>query len=96
MTLTVWTVGHSTRPLPDFLAILAAYRIERSPMSGAFPVPAASRNINSRHSPPRSTRAGIGYIWLPDLGGRRQPASEAPQHRLAAPGIPRLRRPSGR
>jgi hypothetical protein len=40
--------------------------------------------------------AGIDYLWLPDLGGRRRPFFEYAEHHLAAPGIPGLRRPDGR
>ena len=79
MTLTAWTVGHSTRPLPDFLAVLAAYRIEvvadvrRFPGSRSQP---QYRHAGTRiRAPPK---AGIGYIWLPDLGGRRRPVSDTP------------------
>jgi uncharacterized protein (DUF488 family) len=78
MTLLVWTVGHSTRPLPDFLAVLAAYRIEmvadvrRFPGSRSQPQYQKSALESALHAP------GIAYISLPDLGGRRQPASNTP------------------
>jgi len=78
MTLTVWTVGHSTRPLPDFLAVLAAYRIELVADVRRFP---GSRSQPQYQKPALGSAlhaAGIAYIWLPDLGGRRQPASNTP------------------
>lgn len=78
MTLTVWTVGHSTRPLSDFLAVLAAYRIEVVADVRRFP---GSRSQPQYQQPALESalhRAGIGYMWLPDLGGRRQPISDTP------------------
>jgi uncharacterized protein (DUF488 family) len=78
MTLTVWTVGHSTRPLTDFLEILAAYRIELVADVRRFP---GSRSQPQYQQPALESalhRVGIGYIWLPDLGGRRQPVWDTP------------------
>ncbi len=78
MTLTVWTVGHSTRPLADFLAVLAAYRIEAVVDARRFP---GSRRQPQYRNPALDTAlraAGIDYISLPALGGRRQPASDTP------------------
>jgi uncharacterized protein (DUF488 family) len=77
MTLTVWTVGHSTRPLPDFLEVLAAYRIELVADVRRFP---GSRSQPQYQQPALESalhQAGIGYIWLPDLGGRRRPVPHA-------------------
>jgi uncharacterized protein (DUF488 family) len=78
MTLTVWTVGHSTRPIVDFLAVVAAYRIEVVADVRRFP---GSRGQPQYQRPPLEAalqRAGIGYIWLPNLGGRRRPVSDTP------------------
>jgi uncharacterized protein (DUF488 family) len=78
MTLTLWTVGHSTRPIPDFLAVLAAYRIEVVADVRRFP---GSRSQPQYQQPALESAlqgAGIGYIWLPDLGGRRRPVQDTP------------------
>jgi uncharacterized protein (DUF488 family) len=78
MTLTVWTVGHSTRPLRDFLEVLAAYRIELVADVRRFP---GSRSQPQYQQPLLESTlhgAGIDYIWLPDLGGRRRPAPDTP------------------
>jgi uncharacterized protein (DUF488 family) len=78
MTLTVWTVGHSTRPLTDFLEILAAYRVELVAAVRRFP---GSRSQAQYQQPALESalhRVGIGYIWLPDLGGHRQPVWDTP------------------
>ncbi len=70
---TVWTIGHSTRPLEEFLGLLEMHDIElivdvrrfpgsrRLPHYGQAPLAAA---LESR---------GIAYCWLAALGGRRRP-----------------------
>jgi uncharacterized protein (DUF488 family) len=76
MRFTVWTVGHSTRPLPDFLEILAGDRIELVADVRRFP---GSRRYPQYQQPSLESalrEAGIGYSWLPQLGGRRQAVSD--------------------
>jgi uncharacterized protein (DUF488 family) len=74
----IWTIGHSTHALADFLGLLAAHRIQtladvrRFPASRKFPhfnQPALSRSLE---------RAGIHYAHFPELGGRRQPRADSP------------------
>jgi uncharacterized protein (DUF488 family) len=78
MTLTVWTVGHSTRPLSDFLGVLAGYRIELVADVRRFPGSRSQPQYQQPALEPALQGAGIGYIWLPDLGGRRRPVSDTP------------------
>ncbi|HRO63978.1 DUF488 domain-containing protein [Thermomonas sp.] len=71
----LWTIGHSTRPWPDFVALLREVDIEV--------LVDVRRFAGSRHNPQYSrdvlpaalTVAGIGYRALPALGGRRRPAA---------------------
>ncbi|HEU4628121.1 MAG TPA: DUF488 domain-containing protein [Gemmatimonadaceae bacterium] len=75
---TVWTVGHSTRPLDEFLAVLRAHDIEavadvrRFPGSRRLPQYAASALEASLAA------QGMAYHWLPTLGGRRRPEPASP------------------
>lgn len=75
---TIWTVGHSTRPWADFLALLRAYRIgtladvRRFPGSRRYPW-FAGQSL-ARELP----AIGIGYLWLPQLGGRRKVQPDSP------------------
>lgn len=74
----VWTVGHSTRAVAEFLDLLAEHEIEavadvrrhpgsrRLPHFGAGPLAAALK------------RRGLAYVWLPALGGRRRPTPDSP------------------
>ena len=72
--MTIWTIGHSTRLLYDFVAVLDAHAIEvvvdvrRFPGSRRLPQynsAALARNLSNRR---------IDYIWIPALGGRRRPS----------------------
>ena len=68
----LWTVGHSTRPIETFLAVLEAHRIEliadvrRFPGSRRFPQ--YGREPLAEALASRET----SYQWLPALGGRRR------------------------
>lgn len=77
-SITIWTVGHSTRTGAEFRALLTAYDIElvadvrRFPGSRRLPQFAASRL--RRELPP----IGVYYHHLPALGGRRSPRPRSP------------------
>jgi uncharacterized protein (DUF488 family) len=79
MTVTVWTVGHSTRSLPEFLAILAPYGIKAVADVRRFPGSRRQPQYNEPVLAAALHAAGIDYISIPALGGRRQPASKAPR-----------------
>jgi uncharacterized protein (DUF488 family) len=74
----VWTIGHSTRTLTDFLGLLAAYDIEA--------IADVRRYAGSRRWPHFGHDAlaaslashGVEYVWLPELGGRRKPLVDSP------------------
>lgn len=78
MPLTVWTVGHSTRPLADFLAVLAAYRIEAIVDVRRFPGSSRQPQYQRPVLEAALRGAGIDYLSLPALGGRRRPLSNSP------------------
>lgn len=78
MTLTVWTVGHSTRPLADFLAVLHRYRIEAVADVRRFPGSSHQPQYRKPVLEAALRAAGIDYVSLLALGGRRRPASSTP------------------
>ena len=69
----IWTIGHSVRPLDEFLGMLAGSEIKVIADVRSFP--------GSRRFPQYGREAlqvqlkahGIEYHWLPALGGRRKP-----------------------
>jgi uncharacterized protein (DUF488 family) len=73
-------VGHSNRPQPAFLDVLRAYRIELVADVRRFP---GSRKHPQYQQPSLESslqEAGIGYTWLPALGGRRRATADAPDN----------------
>lgn len=78
MALTVWTVGHSTRPLDDFLALLAAYEIEVLADVRRFPGSRRLPQFGAEALEAALAARGIAYRWLAALGGRRRPDPESP------------------
>jgi uncharacterized protein (DUF488 family) len=74
----IWTIGHSTRPLEEFLALLAEYGIEAVADVRRFPgsrrYPHFARDALAQTLPAR----GIAYQWLPKLGGRRRAHPDSP------------------
>jgi uncharacterized protein (DUF488 family) len=75
---TIWTIGHSTRSIEEFLSLLAGSRIEVIADVRSFP--------GSRKYPQYGREAlaatlvahAIGYHWLPALGGRRRVSPDSP------------------
>jgi uncharacterized protein (DUF488 family) len=74
----VWTVGHSTRSIEEFVAVLRAHDIEALIDVRRFP---ASRRLpwfNAGALAASLDAAGIAYRSLPSLGGRRTPVADSP------------------
>jgi uncharacterized protein (DUF488 family) len=75
---TLWTIGHSTRPWDEFVALLQGEAIACLADVRRF---AGSRR-NPQFSPldmgPALASAGIGYLPMPEFGGRRAPAPDSP------------------
>src|SRR3546814_7189158 len=57
--MMLWTVGHSNRPLADFLALLAGNGIERVADVRAFPRSRTNPQFNGDTLPASLTEAGI-------------------------------------
>jgi len=74
----VFTIGHSTRPIDEFIGLLKAHRVTQ--LVDVRTVP------KSRHNPQFETgalakslaKAGIGYALAPGLGGFRRTSPESP------------------
>src|SRR5689334_2361743 len=78
MGLTIWTVGHSVRPLDEFLAVLGAYDIELVVDVRRFPGSRRLPQYASTALDASLAERGIAYWWLPALGGRRRPDPDSP------------------
>lgn len=80
---TIDTIGHSTHPIEEFVALLKAYGIEQLVDIRSIP--------GSRHNPQFSQKAlqasleshGITYLYLKDLGGLRHTRNDSPSPNTA-------------
>jgi uncharacterized protein (DUF488 family) len=70
--MTVWTIGHSTRTIDDFLAILAVHGIETLVDVRRFPGSRRLPQFGSDAVAAALAEHGIGYRWIEALGGRRR------------------------
>jgi uncharacterized protein (DUF488 family) len=74
----IWTVGHSNHPIGRFLEILKAHRIERVLDVRRFPASRKWPHFNALALAMSLPAAGIDYIGMPELGGRRKPRADSP------------------
>jgi hypothetical protein len=69
--LTVLTIGHSTRTIEEFLAMLAAHRVTRLVDVRSIPKSRRVPQFNSDALAASLEQHGIEYVHLKSLGGRR-------------------------
>jgi uncharacterized protein (DUF488 family) len=77
---TIWTIGHSNRPLADFLALLAAEQIEAIADVRRFPGSRRYPHFGREALSASLREAGVDYVHFPNLGGRRSNRSDASQN----------------
>jgi uncharacterized protein (DUF488 family) len=68
---TLFTIGHSTRTFNELLATLQAHSIQALVDIRAFPMSRRLPHFNRESLEKTLPEAGIRYVWLKDLGGRR-------------------------
>jgi uncharacterized protein (DUF488 family) len=73
----VFTIGHSTRPLSEFMHLLRKAQIELLVDVRAVPRSRTNPQFNTDALPATLAAAGIGYVHLPALGGLRHRSKEA-------------------
>lgn len=77
MNKTIWTIGHSTRTLEDFLAMLLSFNIQLLADIRSFPGSKRYPHFNKEALKIALEQAGIQYAHLPELGGRRKPREDS-------------------
>jgi uncharacterized protein (DUF488 family) len=75
--MTVWTIGHGTRPADELVHLLTAHGIRL--LADVRTVPRSRRNpqFNRETLPATLAGAGIRYAHLPGLGGLRRPRADS-------------------
>jgi uncharacterized protein (DUF488 family) len=74
----IWTVGHSTRPIEEFMSLLTENRIQVVADVRSFPGSRKYPRYGKDALAATLASYSIGYHWLPALGGRRRPSPDSP------------------
>ena len=78
MSVTVYTIGHSTRSLEDFIALLRREDIRALVDVRAFPMSRRHPHFNQDALAVTLAAQHIAYSHAPVLGGRRRPRAASP------------------
>jgi uncharacterized protein (DUF488 family) len=70
--LTIFTIGHSTRPLDGFIRLLRLHHVERVIDIRTIPMSRHNPQFSREALSPSLRAAGIGYTHLKVLGGLRR------------------------
>ncbi len=70
---TIWTIGHSTRPFEEMIALLHSFRIELVIDVRSYPGSRKFPQYNKEALQVSLPEKNIQYIHSPGLGGRRKP-----------------------
>ncbi len=76
--LTILTVGHSTRTLPEFIKLLKAYSVTLVVDVRTVPRSRHNPQFNKETLPDPLKAEGIRYIHIAELGGLRRPHANSP------------------
>jgi uncharacterized protein (DUF488 family) len=74
----LFTIGHSTRPIEDFVSLLAEHRIGRLVDVRTVPRSRHNPQFNRDLLPQSLEPAGIAYTHRPALGGLRHARKDSP------------------
>lgn len=69
----IWTIGHSTHPLEEFIAMLASFQIEMVVDIRSFPGSRKFPQFNKEALEVSLPEHNFQYMHLKALGGRRKP-----------------------
>ena len=75
---SVFTIGHSTRPLAEFVQLLQAHGVAQVVDVRSVPRSRHNPQFNQETLPQALQAAGIGYVHLPGLGGLRHTRADSP------------------
>jgi len=75
---TVYTIGHSNRPIEEFLALLREHGIERVLDIRTVPKSRHNPQFGQDQLPASLAAAGIGYAYIRELGGLRRAHKDTP------------------
>ncbi|HVP45348.1 MAG TPA: DUF488 domain-containing protein [Bryobacteraceae bacterium] len=74
----VFTIGHSTRSIEEFVQLLEAHGVERLIDIRTVPRSRTNPQFNRDTLPASLKNAGIEYLHMPELGGLRHARPDSP------------------
>lgn len=75
---TLWSIGHSTRPLEELVGMLREAGVVRLADVRRFPGSRRNPQYSAESLAVSMPEAGIEYVPMPELGGRRPPRPDSP------------------
>jgi len=75
---TIWTIGHSTRSIDEFIALLNQCAIRALADVRRFPGSRRYPQFNQDNLSKSLGAASIAYVHFPELGGRRKARPDSP------------------
>ena len=75
--LTVFTIGHSTRSLPEFVDILRTWGVALIVDVRSIPRSRHNPQFNKETLPAALKQKGVGYVHMPGIGGLRRPSRDS-------------------
>ena len=76
--MTIYTVGHSTRLIEDFVALIEGHGVEQLIDIRTIPRSRTNPQFNRDTLPKTLECAGIEYLHMPELGGLRHARPDSP------------------
>ena len=78
MSSCLFTVGHSTREIGELVGLLQESGVRTLADVRRYPASRRHPQFNRGTIASSLRAAGIEYVWLPELGGRRTPDEDSP------------------
>lgn len=75
---SIFTIGHSTRPIEEFVRLLEAHGVKQLIDIRTVPRSRTNPQFNRDTLPNSLKDAGIGYLHMPALGGLRHARADSP------------------
>lgn len=75
--LTILTIGHSTRTVSEFIAMLKTYHVTLIVDVRRVPRSRHNQQFNKETLPTTLKTENIGYVHMPEIGGLRRPKPDS-------------------
>jgi uncharacterized protein (DUF488 family) len=81
-SMRIYTIGHSTRSLDELVALLRASGVKRLADIRRYPGSRRYPHFSRESLAAELPKHGVGYVHMPELGGRRAAAAGSPNDAL--------------